>query len=127
MSYRMDPAEKAEWLAALRGGDYGQCKGRLRGSESEFCCLGVYLDLKVKKGDGVWTRSHQDFTFPNGYMSRDLEFPETGTLPFRSPLNGYAATVDGLKGRNGSSVHLADLNDDGLTFSQIADVIDYFF
>jgi hypothetical protein len=36
----MDPALKAKWLEALRGGKYPQGKGYLHNDDG-FCCLGV--------------------------------------------------------------------------------------
>lgn len=38
--FKLDPQEKAEWVAALRSGKYPQGHRRLRG-ETGFCCLGV--------------------------------------------------------------------------------------
>lgn len=42
-----------KWVAALRSGNYKQGKGRLRtsgenGKQDEFCCLGVWCDLRSK-------------------------------------------------------------------------------
>src|SRR5690348_17476896 len=47
---RMDPQIKAEWVAALRSGEYRQGSGTLRSDQDEFCCLGVLCDLAVKAG-----------------------------------------------------------------------------
>lgn len=41
---------KAEWIAALRSGNYRQGYGGLRSEEDKFCCLGVLCDLAVKAG-----------------------------------------------------------------------------
>lgn len=38
---------KKKWIAALRSGDYTQCKGKLR-SKNEFCCLGVLCNLHAQ-------------------------------------------------------------------------------
>jgi hypothetical protein len=40
----MNPAVRARWVAALRGGKYKQCKGMLRDHRNRCCCLGVLCD-----------------------------------------------------------------------------------
>lgn len=57
---KMDPEVKAEWLAALRSGNYRQGRGYLRrnlgdGNEG-FCCLGIVCDLYAKANpeEGKW-------------------------------------------------------------------------
>lgn len=58
----MNAEVKAQWLDALRSGEYQQTKGRLRrdnpidpedaddGYNAGYCCLGVLCDLAVKAG-----------------------------------------------------------------------------
>lgn len=51
----MKPDIKAQWVAALRSGEYEQGKGVLReidndGTLGGYCCLGVLCDLAVKAG-----------------------------------------------------------------------------
>lgn len=58
----MNQAVKAEWVAALRSGEYEQATGHLY-YEGSYCCLGVLCDLAVKRGvvsmrEGVVTRSY---------------------------------------------------------------------
>lgn len=50
----MKPKVKAQWVAALRSGDYTQTQGRLR-RDGGFCCLGVLCDLyRQETGKGAW-------------------------------------------------------------------------
>ena len=49
----MKPEIQAEWVAALRSGEYKQGTGVLRSEANEFCCLGVLCDLAVKAGVAV--------------------------------------------------------------------------
>lgn len=44
----MNPEIKAEWIAALRSGDYTQGAFVLRSAKDEYCCLGVLCELAVK-------------------------------------------------------------------------------
>jgi hypothetical protein len=50
----MNQEIKANWVAALRSGDYKQGAGKLRAVSNNFCCLGVLCDLAVKEGVGEW-------------------------------------------------------------------------
>ena len=36
---------KEKWVAALRSGQYAQCKGKLRTAGNAYCCLGVLADV----------------------------------------------------------------------------------
>lgn len=40
----MKPSIKKKWVAALRSGEYKQCRGRLKRGDS-YCCLGVLREL----------------------------------------------------------------------------------
>lgn len=47
----MDPTIKAQWVAALRSGEYRQGRHVLHNvDENTYCCLGVLCDLAVKAG-----------------------------------------------------------------------------
>ncbi len=53
MVNKMNPEVKAEWIEALRSGEYKKGMGRLRGADSPndyYCCLGVLCELAVKAG-----------------------------------------------------------------------------
>jgi hypothetical protein len=39
---------KAQWVAALRSGEYEQGKMRLRSADDKYCCLGVLCEIAVK-------------------------------------------------------------------------------
>lgn len=39
---------KAQWVAALRSGEYQQGTGALRHGDDTYCCLGVLCELAVK-------------------------------------------------------------------------------
>ncbi len=45
----MNPEVKAEWLKALRSGEYKQCRGSLAKHNQGYCCLGVLADVVDKK------------------------------------------------------------------------------
>jgi hypothetical protein len=49
MAGTMNPEVKAQWVEALRSGEYEQARGRLRNGDG-YCCLGVLTDRGVKAG-----------------------------------------------------------------------------
>jgi hypothetical protein len=106
----MNPEWKKKWVAALRSDDYEQGQKYLRVYD-KFCCLGVLCDL-VDPSRWV-SPSH---TVASVYDGSILGLPRlvrdvTGVDEF--------GTIDYATARN-----LAEMNDDGFSFGQIADVIE---
>lgn len=118
---RMDATEKATWVEALRSGRYAQATGALEiatPSGPAFCCLGVRCSILAKAG--VVDRT-ADFL---GHVQYDGSL---GYLPDTALTIGLNNTGDlPLFDADGDSHSLAQLNDEGFTFAQIADLIDYF-
>ncbi|MDG4783270.1 hypothetical protein O7614_26780 [Micromonospora sp. WMMD961] len=116
----MDQGIKARWTAALRSGDYGQTTGTLRRGD-DFCCLGVLCDIAVK--DGVIeepTAGEVSNTY--WYEGHSAALP-LAVVEWSGIVENDPTPETGARG----NPSLAELNDDyGLTFPQIADVIDYF-
>lgn len=128
---KMKPEVKAAWVAALRSGKYSQAKERLRlvdnnGSCLGVCCLGVLSDLAVNAGIGDWDGE--------AFVERDGD-SESGSLPLSVMI--WASQDETPSGRidsnpnvvgpelNAPSRALSFWNDDhGLTFAQIADLIE---
>ena len=134
------PEVKAKWVAALRSGDYKQGRNALRTHDDHFCCLGVLCDLAVKEGavpvptfespywryDGisevpplaVWQWAYEEgITLSNpNYLIPDLVVQEEDDYE----------TVDGLVARQTDELReIVVLNDeDGYTFSELADLIE---
>lgn len=131
------------WVAALRSGDWTQCQNALRkqaDGQYSFCCLGVACELS-KLGnwlddDGLF----QDSTHIAMWKEEMKHFEES------PPDDDYAEPPDapkeeeftspdvqrwlGLREKDGTFVldgektSLADQNDKGKTFSEIADIIE---
>jgi hypothetical protein len=122
---------KELWLSALRSGEYVQGKNLLHKSfpdtdkPDEFCCLGVLCDLAVKNGvideSDIQTLEVQE----DGYSYHGYEH-STAFLP------GSVQHWSGVHSDNGVfhdsqfdiERSLVFLNDDGIPFSDIADVIE---
>ena len=113
---------KAQWLTALRSGEYAQGSQRLRRSDDTFCCLGVLCDLAVKAG--VIEEPVQEFNM-GSYM-----YGSQQNSAFLPDEVANWADVDrfGQKYDDPEAVRdLAKMNDDGETFEAIADVIEAAF
>jgi hypothetical protein len=127
----MNPEIKAQWVAALRSGDYEQGMSRLvtvRGDGTfDYCCLGVLCDLAVKADvpltvldEGI-SRSYDNY---NGLLPQAVRdwagFTEdsaidTGEGEFRVHVGISEA---------GDPIDLAELNDGGDSFDKIAELIE---
>lgn len=124
----MNEEIKTQWVQALRSGDYEQGKGVLQG-DGKFCCLGVLCDLAEKAGviEGENAQhSRTDYEIVRGYSDGYAHsFTQTEILPMRvrdwaETDSSPTVTTDG--GYRHSS--LAELNDEGSTFDEIADLIE---
>lgn len=149
----MNPDVKAKWIAALRSGNYKQAKHRLRiehtdGSAS-YCCLGVLCELyRQETGEGKWLDDLVNLPAQDAadndesYIAHDIISNNTNALASPRFLDGakdkdgevvpiavrkWAALPQGnptYGGPNGNDSSLADRNDAGYSFEQIADLID---
>jgi len=107
----MDYAVKAQWIAALRSGKYKQGKHRLRSDTDEFCCLGVLCDISpAARWNG--TRAVG--------CSGDIEDASVIGLP-KSVQRWAVLPTTGPAVKRG---FLSALNDQGVPFSEIADLIE---
>lgn len=146
---RMNPEYKGWFIETLLSGKYKQGQNRLLTVEDDgdhHCCLGVACDLIKPDGWGpVFSDSssmYGEFRTKPFYYE---DYQAVGTLPvsLRKVLgmdevgtfmtiaekdsNGNMFTEDGgTTFSRMESMSLAQLNDAGLTFKQIADVIRYF-
>jgi hypothetical protein len=112
------PAQlRARLVTALRSRQYVQGKDRLRVSTQNgidaFCCLGVACD--VFDADR-WTERYRQPWYGNA----DPYLPHDVATAFGWDQRASVC----IEGRHKRWVCLAELNDSGLTFEQIADVIE---
>ena len=110
------------WTAALRSGKYVQGQGCLRQSINDvdhYCCLGVLCKLGINNGLCI---NEEESSGNREVVSFD---GEVSYLPYE------VREWSGMKSRYGSfdthKQNLANLNDDGKTFNEIADIIDSHF
>lgn len=103
----MKASDKAAWLDALRSGRYAQGQNALRDKDNRFCCLGVLCDVMSPSSwdwaaDAWWSYGH------------------TATLPASLALK----TDLGMTGDRDIQGQLMNMNDNGKSFSEIADWIE---
>lgn len=106
----MNPEIKARWVAALRSGEYKQTVGALR-DKGGFCCLGVLCDLHSKERGERW----DDFS----YGGEKMLVPESV-----QEWSGASRSPEIARSPEHEEDELSMLNDDGLTFHEIADLIE---
>lgn len=126
---RKDLKRRDEWIKALRSGQYQQGCGLLRSPDDKYCCLGVLLQLEGKEfckyDDGSYFVRTNDSRNRTGssYVGEEvttLGFP--GVLPITPALiNPHGVEV------STGMYELASLNDLGIPFNVIADIIEYCF
>lgn len=91
---KLKPTFKKAWVKALRSGKYEQGVGELKGPQGKYCCLGVACQIDKKAKDWVGGG------FPE---SRDRERWGLGSQDM---------------------YELSDLNDSGVSFVEIAGLIE---
>jgi hypothetical protein len=118
---KMNPEVKAKWVEALRSGDYSQCKNYLRSEATGgFCCLGVLSDVFQKEtGKGEWkterdANSNQDF-----YRFIPNEGSWGSTIGLVQDVRDWSGLVSVE-----TTINLANKNDDGVSFADIANYIE---
>ncbi len=105
MNNDVDLELRERWIQALEDGTYEQGRTYLRRSNNTFCCLGVLADL-----NGVKWKQVGDFAYSYGNGRESLNaFIDTKT----ATKVGISKYVD----------KLADMNDDGYSFKEIAQFI----
>jgi hypothetical protein len=117
----MRPEIKQRWIAALRSGKYQQAKSYLN-FNGRFCCLGVLCDVVKEDVGGKWAQVEEA---PPASMFVVDDVMETGVLPPAVLKFAGLHHNPEVRTSNGHLKMLSQLNDnDGLSFSEIADLIE---
>jgi len=106
-----------QWIEALRSGKYEQGMHKLRIGD-RYCCLGVACDIS---GLGKWEMANiaipQDMYVNTPHQYRVGDKMKLATLPI--PVKDWIGIWD----ENAFEL-LVDANDKGVSFNQIADIIE---
>lgn len=128
----MNKAVKDKWLAALRSGEYkqGQESLHVKGEDGEpdkFCCLGVLCDLAVKDGLPCLVRGEAYDGSPVVTYDGDLALLPTRVMNWAG-LDSINPAPKGYEDPQRDSDRyrstLASYNDMGMTFPEIANLIE---
>lgn len=116
----MNQDVKAQWLTALRSGQYHQGRGYLNHA-GKYCCLGVLCELAVRAGVIRKMKTDDESTIAYGHE-------ENEGLPPRevaewSGLSQFSCNPM-VTEANGERSCVSTLNDRGRTFAEIADLIE---
>lgn len=113
---KLPPELKAQWLAALRSGEYIQGTGQLsREVEGvmQHCCLGVLCRLQ-RRLVKIGSLEYDGTSAPASSLVLSTDNPVYFLTNFIARMDDVPCT-------------LADLNDRGATFAELADIIEYAF
>lgn len=99
---------KRKWITALRSGDYEQGEGYLKtGGEQQYCCLGVACKIAGIRACDISNKS----------------LPSELSQTLQAKLPPFFRTDDD-NDHHEMITTLAEMNDDGSTFEEIADYIE---
>ena len=122
----MKPELKKQWVEALRSGKYEQGEKTLKTPDDKFCCLGVLCDIS---GLGKWVAVDGVLTYVSGRAKAagylGTRFAEIFGLPTTTGF--YPRLPDGFREKHrleSFDYNLAGLNDAGVPFNVIADLIE---
>lgn len=127
----MDEQIKQDWIGALKSGEYTQGTHCLNNGTG-MCCLGVLTDLYRKKHGGEWEpREGVPLLVLTGAEDEDMALPiqvrtwakMESSVPMLPFLN---REYEGMKNLSYDKTNIAELNDSGVPFNQIADLIEAF-
>jgi hypothetical protein len=114
---------RQQWLDKLRSGKIKQAKGILHGECGGMCCLGVLLDVIAPNDwQPVVTDESERRVHPHAMATDEHDFI---TYQHRESL-GLAGRIFNDRSESDTSIghYLADMNDHGKSFAEIADWIE---
>lgn len=119
-----------KWVAELRSGKYKQGEGHLAmtdmDGEEHFCCLGVLCELALDEGIPNLTREFNEDAGRYFYNDRE-DFLPTPVIEWAG-FDDKNPGVPYVQGEDDSGdlfdKPLSELNDEGLSFAAIADIIE---
>lgn len=119
---KMNPEIKTQWLEALRSGAYTQAQGELIIENGNMCCLGVLCDLfhKANPGRMEWVPDQKALRLSDA----DPIAPFSSHIPPKEVCDWAGLTDSNPTIPENNYDTLAEHNDGGKTFLEIADYIE---
>ncbi len=103
-----------KWVKALRSGEYKQGKGYLVNNKDEFCCLGVLCNIAPDYVRGEWIRDKDTGEWEM--------FGDSEATPRK--IMKWSGLKDDCGEYDSDEYDLAEHNDNGKSFTEIADIIE---
>lgn len=112
---------KQKWVDALRSGEYQQGRHQLRNDDS-YCCLGVLCDLFAENNpeQGKWYQNQVDDSW--FFETDDDRF--VGSLPVGVAEWAQLDDINPPVKIDGGIANIASVNDHGVPFDKIAQIIE---
>jgi hypothetical protein len=107
-----------KWVEALRSGKYKQGKAYLRKGD-KYCCLGVACELAIESGVKVLVDKIDNNTHYYNNKTKKLPREVTDWLGLKTDIGEFDRTEQYVYNNS-----LTNLNDNGKTFNDIADIIE---
>ena len=124
---KMNPEVKQKWIGALRSGKYEQGSEKLR-SVSGYCCLGVLCDLYAQEHNTEWEfRGNEETNLqPQDYwyFDKESEFLPESVMNWAKLFRNPMLRVEDNDEMFEVNEEVSTLNDEGYSFSTIADLIE---
>ena len=124
---KMNPEVKQKWIGALRSGKYEQGTEKLR-SVSGYCCLGVLCDLYAQEHNTEWEfRGNEETNLqPQDYwyFDKESEFLPESVMKWAKLFRNRMLRMEDDDEMFEVNEEVSTLNDEGYSFSTIADLIE---
>lgn len=119
----MNPEVKKKWLTALRSGKYRQGTDCLKQEGADgrplYCCLGVLCDLYVQEVGGRFSEPQPEIVFCDVTGESREAIPPQDVVKWAQLRHAVGNRVEGDELES-----LANYNDDGHSFEEIAEIIE---
>lgn len=106
---------RKKWVAALRSGEFDQAIGKLESEDGRFCCLGVACRLA-----NLPREIHASYVIYGDPGDHEHNYLPTGGAEWLGLETSNPSVL--IKELNWQ--YLANLNDEGYSFAEIADLIE---
>lgn len=117
----------AEWVKALRSGDYEQGQDYLC-RDGKFCCLGVLCEIQELPKEVVEGDIYYVFEGLESYATKralqQSAIPAAARATILEDLNLRQTVTDEVGDGRSLHTHLICMNDEGKSFTEIADYIE---
>lgn len=125
----MNSQIKQKWIDALRSGEYPQGRSKLYSGDG-FCCLGVLCDIYAKEvGDIAWVKKDPSKTvdvdkWDYWYFDDQSEVLPDCVCKWAEMDENDPVVINDIVGQEDYITTLSSLNDKGVTFEDLSEVIE---